>query len=94
MGFPGLQYEADWLMLSKLYIPEHGCGQGLGKQAEALTVAEAHANSYPEIRLFANEHHADSIAIYQRLGYVLQPLETHSFGNGHSVRDWRMIKTL
>ena len=93
-GFLGLQYAEDWLLLSKLYILEAYRGKGLGRMAIEQTVAEAHNHGYSEIRLTVNEHNDDGIAIYERLGYKRVELQTNSFPNGHSVRDWLMIKQL
>ena len=81
-------------MLSKLYILEDFRGKGLGRLAVERTEQEAERHGYQEIRLSVNEHNANGIAIYERLGYHKVTLETHRFDNGHSVRDWLMVKQL
>lgn len=94
VGFLALEFLPDLLMLSKLYILEQARGHGLGRMAMELTHKEAAAAGLPAVHLFVSEHNHEGIAIYKHYGYEVQVLETHCFPNGHSVRDWLMVKKM
>ena len=75
------------LFLSKLYIlPEHQ-GRGAGRWA-VEQLADAHPDL--EIRLTVNKHNLNTIAFYERVGFMKGDPVVADIGNGFVMDDWKM----
>ena len=78
---------SDHLFLSKLYVlPEHQ-GRGTGRWA-VEQLAMAHPDL--EIHLTVNKHNHDTIAFYERVGFVKGEALVADIGNGYVMDDWKM----
>ena len=78
---------SDHLFLSKLYVLPNSQGHGAGRWA-----IEQLAQEYPklEMRLTVNKHNHNTIAFYQRVGFVKDGPIVADIGNGFLMDDWKM----
>jgi GNAT superfamily N-acetyltransferase len=74
------ELRADQLWIENIAVrPEHQ-GQGLGRHLMALVEARALAAGLAEARLLTNQAFAANVALYQRVGYLIDRVEP--FMNG------------
>ncbi len=82
------------MQLSKLYLRRERRGRGLGRALLSFVEDECTALRLSELWLTVNKDNLDSIAFYERLGFVLdRPLQT-DIGDGFVMDDHRMVKRL
>lgn len=80
---------SDQLFLSKLYILSDHQGRGVGRWAIDQL---AHAHPDLEIHLTVNKHNHDTIAFYEKLGFIKDGPVVADIGNGFVMDDWKMVR--
>jgi ribosomal protein S18 acetylase RimI-like enzyme len=78
--------------LSKVYLKRSCRGRGLGRAVLAFIEEESVARGVRELWLTVNKDNVDSIAFYQRLGFVIAEPLVMDIGNGFVMDDYRMVK--
>lgn len=82
------------MQLSKLYVKRAFRGRGVGRAVLSFVEDECAASGLSELWLTVNKDNHDSIAFYERWGFVVdRPLNT-DIGNGFVMDDHRMVKML
>lgn len=82
------------MQLSKVYLKRECRGRGLGRAVLSFVEDLCVALGLSELWLTVNKDNRDSIAFYQRLGFVFdRPLQTE-IGNGFVMDDHRMVKRI
>ena len=82
------------MQLSKIYLRREHRGRGLGRAVLSFVEDECAKLGLSELWLTVNKDNRDSIAFYERLGFVLdRPLHT-DIGDGFVMDDHRMVKKL
>ncbi|WP_163132547.1 GNAT family N-acetyltransferase [Agarivorans sp. Alg241-V36] len=93
-GYLGVQRQEEQLFLSKIYVHSQHRGQGLAKQAMNFTKQLAKDFKLQRISLTVNRHNHDSIAAYQKMGFVKVAEQCTDIGQGYVMDDWVMALTL
>lgn len=85
---------AATLMISKIYVRKTARGKGIGRRL--LTLAETIANErgLKTLWLTVNRHNRDSIAWYERQGFINAGPTVQDIGGGFVMDDFRMEKAL
>jgi ribosomal protein S18 acetylase RimI-like enzyme len=78
--------------LGKVYLKRSCRGRGLGRAVLAFIEEESVARGVRELWLTVNKDNVDSIAFYQRLGFVVAEPLVMDIGNGFVMDDYRMVK--
>jgi ribosomal protein S18 acetylase RimI-like enzyme len=82
------------MQLSKIYMKREYRGRGLGRAVLSFVEDECAALGLSELWLTVNKDNLDSIAFYERQGFVVDgPLNT-DIGGGFVMDDHRMVKHL
>ena len=82
------------MQLSKIYLKRERRGRGLGRAVLSFIEDRCAELGLSELWLTVNKDNCDSIAFYERLGFVLdRPLHT-DIGDGFVMDDHRMVKSL
>ncbi len=80
------------LQISKLYLKRSCRGRGIGREVLAWIEQECVARDVRELWLTVNKDNGDSIAFYQRVGFVIAEAMITDIGNGFVMDDHRMVK--
>ena len=80
---------SDHLFLSKLYILPDYQRRGIGRWS-LEQIFQAHPDH--EIHLTVNKYNDESIAFYERVGFVKSEAVVADIGNGFVMDDWKMIR--
>jgi len=78
--------------LSKLYLKRGRRGRGIGRAVLAWLEEQGVARGVHELWLTVNKDNTDSIAFYQRAGFVIAEPIVMDIGNGFVMDDYRMVK--
>ncbi len=87
-GFAGIKEEDGKLFLSKLYVDEEFRGKGIGKHMFQKFVEICKMRKLSKIWLTCNRHNADSLAVYEHLGFTKVLAEVTDIGNGYVMDDY------
>lgn len=91
LGYTAVCPEEDGLFLSKLYIKKENRGKGYARQAFEFLKKLCAEKGYKFIRLTVNKYNADTIAVYEKLGFELLRSEVTDIGNGYVMDDFVYI---
>lgn len=91
LGYTAICPEEDGLFLSKLYLKKEYRGKGYARQAFEFLKKLCARRGYKFIRLTVNKYNADTIAVYERLGFELLRSEVTDIGNGYVMDDFVYI---
>ncbi len=94
VGYLGIQNQNNKLILSKLYILKSFRGKKIGKNALGFVHQYALDNTFNTIELIVNQQNQNTIAIYEKNGFIITESIVNSFPNGHTVEDYKMEKVL
>ena len=94
LGYTGVQPKDGRLFLSKLYLRQAARGKGYARRVLAFLSGFCEGAGLSAIWLTVNRHNTDSIAIYQRLGFMKIREQVAEIGNGYVMDDYIMEKTL
>lgn len=92
-GYTGLSPDRDdpaiaWL--DKLYVHADARGTGLGRTLVQHTAEQARQLGADTLWLRVNRDNAQSIAAYQKLGFVIDRADIKDIGNGYVMDDYLM----
>ena len=82
------------LFLSKFYIDKKFRQQGLGRQLLDALVQYCKTNGLNSIWLTVNKNNSQSIAAYQKLGFVQTDSVVNDIGDGYAMDDFVMRLTI
>lgn len=88
IGFLVCKIESDKLYISKIYLKAEKRGKGLGKFLLNRAVELAEQNGKKSIYLNVNKYNTDSIAFYERMGFVKIEEGVFDIGNGYVMDDF------
>ena len=88
-GYVATAGRPDFLFLSKLYLAAEARGLGLASRVLAVLKEEAKAGT-GRIQLTVNRFNSDSIAVYQKRGFVTLREEKTPIGGGYFMDDYIM----
>ncbi|RKF15575.1 GNAT family N-acetyltransferase [Alginatibacterium sediminis] len=94
LGYLGIRYQDDGIFLSKIYVSKVARGQGFSRLAMDFLKQKLRDVGGHQISLTVNKHNSDSIAAYQRLGFVITQEVCIDIGGGFEMDDYRMSLTV
>ncbi|WP_221076611.1 GNAT family N-acetyltransferase [Agarivorans aestuarii] len=94
LGYLGVQRQEQQLFLSKIYVHSRFRGRGFAKQAMNFAKQLANEFGLQQITLTVNRHNHDSIAAYQKMGFVKVAEQCTDIGQGYVMDDWVMALAL
>lgn len=89
-GYTAIRTETDALFLSKLYLKKEYRGRGFARQTVGQFLAWCARQGLSKIWLTVNRHNDDTIAVYERLGFVKVREQAADIGNGFVMDDFIM----
>lgn len=90
IGFLSCKIESDKVYISKIYLKAETRGNGLGKFLLNRAIDLAEQNGKKSIYLNVNKYNTDSIAFYERNGFVKIDEGVFDIGNGYVMDDFIM----
>ena len=90
IGYMGLQIREDELFLSKIYLASTARGQGFGRLAMDYIKSLARQRKLGKVSLTVNKYNTNSIAAYQKLGFVKISDICVDTGGGYVMDDFLM----
>lgn len=94
IGYMGVRPERSSLFLSKLYLRKDSRGNGFASKAIAFLSDFCKEEHLYKIWLTVNKHNDTTIAIYQKLGFVIAREQKTNIGNGFYMDDYIMEKCI
>lgn len=94
VGYCAVQPRGDVLYLSKLYIAKPYRGRKLASAVIKTLCKTAAAENYRALRLNCNRNNAETLKIYNRLGFHIIEEEKTAIGNGFFTDDYVLEKPL
>lgn len=94
IGYTGFVREEEKMFLSKLYLKKERRGQGVASQAFAFLIQECKKSNLHAIYLTVNRHNANTIAVYEKKGFVKVSEQVADIGNGYVMDDYIMELSL
>ena len=88
-GYVATALNPEYLFLSKLYLAAEARGLGLASKVLAVLKEEAKAGS-GRIQLTVNRFNANSLAVYQKWGFVTRREQKTPIGSGYFMDDYIM----
>ena len=87
-GYSGIHEEDGALFLSKLYIKKEFRGQHLASEAFRYLVQLCRDRGISKIWLTCNKHNANTLAVYDHLGFKITDEQVADIGNGFVMDDY------
>lgn len=87
-GFAGIHEKDDELFLSKLYIHKDFRGKKIASYMFQKFIEICKMRNLSKIWLTCNRHNANTLAIYEHLGFVKVREEVTDIGNGFVMDDY------
>jgi diamine N-acetyltransferase len=94
VGYLGIQYLADRIIVSKLYILKSFRGKKIGTRALSFVNDMAKQFNISKIELTVHKQNIETIDIYSKNGFAIIESLSHKFENGHSLEGFKMEKVL
>ena len=88
IGYLVCKLEPEKLYISKIYLKAETRGKGLGKFLLNQAIELAKQNDKKSIYLNVNKYNSDSIAFYERNGFVKMDEGVFEIGNGYVMDDF------
>lgn len=88
VGYTGVHQEEDALFLSKLYIKKDCRGQHLATTAMNYLINLCKERGLKKIWLTCNKYNANTLAVYDHLGFVITSEQVADIGNGFVMDDY------
>lgn len=88
IGYLVCEVEEENIQLSKLYLKSKVRGRGLGKFLIDRAIEIAKENNKNSIRLNVNKNNTQSIAFYERVGFLKVEEGVFDIGNGYFMDDF------
>lgn len=93
-GYMGVQVKDGHLFLSKLYVAKQHRGNKIASAAVGYLTNWCRQDGLDKIWLTVNRHNHNTIAVYERLGFVTVREQKADIGNGFVMDDYIMEKTI
>lgn len=93
-GYFGIRQEKKKLFLSKLYILKSFRGRRLASAAMSFCEKFCAEKGLSAVYLTVNKNNADSIAVYEKFGFIRVESIVTDIGNGYVMDDFKMEKRL
>ena len=87
-GYTGVHAENDSLFLSKLYIKQACRGNRLASHALNYLIGICKERSLQRIWLTCNKYNANTLAVYDHLGFKVTDEQVADIGNGFVMDDY------
>lgn len=87
-GYTGVHEEDNALFLSKLYIKEDCRGRHLSTQAFRFLVNLCKERELSKIWLTCNKYNANTLAVYDHMGFQITDEQVADIGNGFVMDDY------
>lgn len=94
IGYIGLQYQSDRMILSKLYVLSNQRNSGAGRLAMEFIHERANKSEVKSIELIVNVENARAIKFYEKWKFVNIEKQHNTYDNGHIEVDFLMRKNL
>ncbi len=94
LGYMSVEPLHDTLFLSKFYVTEAERGKGYGRKMIAYLEALAQKKDLNKISLTVNKYNRESIAMYEKVGFVISGSVVKDIGEGFVMDDYQMEKLL
>ena len=94
VGYTGIKKEDLSLFLSKLYIKKEYRGNKIAKNAMKFMVELCETMSLDKIWLTVNKNNDNTIAAYEKIGFIKARMQKTDIGNGFFMDDYIMEKTI
>ncbi len=94
IGYTGVKSEGGKLFLSKLYLQKAHRGKGYASRAFEFLEALCRREGLSAIWLTVNRFNYDTIAVYQKKGFVTVREQVADIGGGYVMDDYVMEKTI
>lgn len=94
VGYTGMKKEDSSLFLSKLYIKKDYRGNKIAKEAMKFMVELCKAMSLDQICLTVNKNNYNTIAVYEKIGFIKTRMQKADIGNGFFMDDYIMEKAI
>jgi ribosomal protein S18 acetylase RimI-like enzyme len=91
IGYLAAQKRGTELFISKFYLLAAHRGRGFGRQCMAFLAEYAEAQDAERLMLTVNKGNS-SVAIYQRLGFVIDGPLVQAIGGGYVMDDFQMSR--
>lgn len=88
IGYIGLKFEPDRLFLSKLYLKKEARGNHYASEMLDFIFEEAKKQCYTSVYLTCNKHNTNSLAVYDKKGFVKIDEDVTDIGNGYVMDDY------
>jgi ribosomal protein S18 acetylase RimI-like enzyme len=88
VGYMSYGFESNYIFLSKIYVLSSSRGKGIGKKAIQYVVKSAEKSKLNFIRLTVNKNNTQSIAAYQKIGFIVASEQVKPIGNGFVMDDY------
>ena len=88
VGYMSYGIESNYIFLSKIYVLASSRGKGIGKKAIQYVLDSAKKSQLDFIRLTVNKHNLQSIAAYQKIGFMVASEQVKPIGNGFVMDDY------
>lgn len=93
-GYLGLDFQADSMRISKIYLLPSARGKGLGKLGMEWADKRAKEMNISRIDLMVNRGNTHSIEFYKKQGFQIVESLTTEFKDGFHVLDYRLEKRI
>lgn len=90
IGYTAIKQEEESLFLSKIYILAQHRGNGYASRTFAFLKDICKENGLKKIWLTVNKNNASSIAVYKKIGFVIERAQTADIGHGFVMDDYVM----
>ena len=94
VGYLSILKEDQSLFLSKIYVLSNYRGKKIGKAAMQFIEDKAKAYHLNKISLTVNRNNTNSIAAYEKMGFVNIGAKVKDIGSGYVMDDYLLEKTL
>ncbi|WP_299454449.1 GNAT family N-acetyltransferase [uncultured Microscilla sp.] len=93
-GYLGIEFHAEHIHLSKIYVLKEFRGKKLAKTALGFIDQIAREKGLNSIDLFVHIQNTGSIEVYKKLGYTIVETLDNNYGDGYIEKEYKMVKTL
>ena len=93
-GYMGVCEKEGRLFLSKLYLLKEFRKKGFSRQALSFLEDYCKNNGLKSVWLTCNKYNADSLAVYERLGFKTVDTAVTDIGGGYVMDDYILEKTI
>ena len=94
VGYTGIKKEDLSLFLSKIYVKKEYRGNKIAKDAMKFMIELCKTMSLEKIWLTVNKYNDNTIAAYEKIGFIKTRMQKADIGNGFFMDDYIMEKAI